>query len=352
MVKDTKVTAEKRIVVKKNNYQNYQHYIGVDWSSSTMAIARINAKRPDRYFIHEQKSSVKDLQEYLKTVKGSKIVVVEESTPAHWLYVNLCEYADKVVICDPYKNRLLNDGPKTDPIDAKKLVHLLYGGLITEVYHSTEQTYEMRKLVSAYIDLVKRGVSMKNQQYAFHAQDGKTKSETDKIKSANNRFVLKQLDDGILLYETQKKEYEKLFTELCSKNKTLKCLCSVPGIAAISAVKILALTVDADRFPKRGKYLAYCGLVSYIRQSGGKVYGRKRPRFCRVLKTVYKTAALSVINGNGPLRKYYDSLLEQGMPQHNARHAIARYIARVCYGILKNPKKFVVKRIRKTKQSA
>jgi transposase len=135
-----------------------------------------------------------------------------------------------------------------------------------------------------------------------------------------------------------------LFQRLCKQNKALKCLCSIPGIAEISAVKILAITVDGKRFPGSGKYLAYCGLVSYIRESGGRVYGKRRPRYSRVLKDVYKTAASTVINGNGPLRKYYDYQISKGASEHNARNALARYIARICYGILKEPARFSAKR--------
>jgi hypothetical protein len=55
-----------------------------------------------------------------------------------------------------------------------------------------------------------------------------------------------------------------------------------------------------------------------------------------VLKSVYKTAALAVLKGNNPIRTYYDVLLAQGVAEHNARHAVARYIARISYGMLKN----------------
>ena len=60
--------------------------------------------------------------------------MVEETTTSQWLYTELRDYVDRMVICDPYRNKLLNDGPKTDKIDAAKLVHLLKAGLIKEVY--------------------------------------------------------------------------------------------------------------------------------------------------------------------------------------------------------------------------
>ena len=83
-------------------------------------------------------------------------------------------------------------------------------------------------------------------------------------------------------------------------------------------------------------YLSYCGLVKHEKFSGGRSYGRRSPRYSRVLKSVYKTAAVAVLRGDNPVREYYDHLLGQGVAEHNARHAVARYIARVSYGMLKN----------------
>ncbi|MFC1533095.1 hypothetical protein ACFL7M_07010 [Thermodesulfobacteriota bacterium] len=48
------------------------------------------------------------------------------------------EYADRILICDPNRNKLLNEGPKTDKIDATKLVQLLKARLMEEVYQSTD----------------------------------------------------------------------------------------------------------------------------------------------------------------------------------------------------------------------
>jgi hypothetical protein len=81
---------------------------------------------------------------------------------------------------------------------------------------------------------------------------------------------------------------------------------------------------------------SYCGLIKHEKLSGGRSYGRRTPRYSRMLKSVYKTAALAAINGKNPIREYYDHLLSNGVAEHNARHAVARYIARVSLGMLKS----------------
>jgi transposase len=188
------------------------------------------------------------------------------------------------------------------------------------------------------------GVRLQNQRTGFLAQEGKTKRQ--KSMSADtkaSRFVLEHLEEAIKLYEKQKSEYSNLFEALCRKSSMLKNLCSIPGIAEISAVKIWATMIEPRRFKTANKYLAYCGLVNYKKESGGRVYGARRPRFSRVLKTVYKTATIVVINGQNPLRSYYNGLIEKGQSEHNARHAVARQIAKISYGVAKTGTKYQAK---------
>ena len=93
--------------------------------------------------------------------------------------------------------------------------------------------------------------------------------------------------------------------------------------------------------------MSYCGLVKHEKLSGGRSYGRRKPRYSHTLKAVYKTAAMAAIKGNNPIREYYEYLLAKGIAEHNARHAVARYIARVTYGILKNGTRYEPYRWRK-----
>ena len=120
------------ILTKKAQTNNrkaklYDHYIALDWSEKTMAIARMRSQSANPKVI-EQRSDIKGLQKYLTNLKGRKILTIEETTTTHWLYVELKESVNEILVCDPYPNKLLGTGPKTDKIDAEKLCRLLRGG--------------------------------------------------------------------------------------------------------------------------------------------------------------------------------------------------------------------------------
>jgi transposase len=318
----------------------YDNYVAVDWSKANMAIARLtrNSTSPK---VFERPADIEELKTYLRGLKDKTIVTVEETTVAHWLYLELHDVVERILICDPYRNRLLSDGAKTDKIDAGKLCELLRAGLLGEVFHTDDELYELRRLVSAYDDLVANGVRSLNRRYSLIQGLGPG------AETSSAEFIRRSLESSIELYQKTKEEYEKKFEWWCKRNKLLKILLDVNGIGAIGAVRILAIVIDARRFPDRGHYLAYCGLVKLEKISGNRSYGKRKPRYSRVLKSVYKTAALVAIQGENPMRDYYDYLKGKGIAEHNARNAVARYIAKVTYGMLKNGERYEPNRWRK-----
>lgn len=306
--------------------EEFEHFVSVDWSQQTMAVAHMTrqSKKP---VVFERRAALKDLKQYLCSLRGRRVVTFEETTTAQWLYLELCDSVDRIIICDPVHNRWLCHGPKTDKIDANKLCILLRSGLLKEVFHSADELYELRSLVSAYDDIVRSGVRALNQQSALH------RGHRDQGKNAS--FVLEHLHKSIELYRETKQHYETKFEYFCRHNRLVKLLLPIPGIGTIGAVKIVATVIDAKRFATRGHFLSYCGLVKHEKLSGGRSYGRRKSRYSHTLKAVYKTAAMAAIGGNNPIREYYDYLLGKGVAEHNARHAVARYIARITHGILK-----------------
>lgn len=328
----------------RSEMQNYDNYVAIDWSINNMAIALLK-KGNGKLKVADVPSNILELKRYLKELPSKTVVTFEESTGAHWLYLELKDVVERVIVCDPFKNKLLSDGPKTDKIDAAKLVELLRGGLLTEVFHADdEDLYNLRRLVAAYDDVIKHGVRSKNQRHSLIRGLGSDAARLDDAA----KFIGGFLDRNISLYEETKSAYEAEFDKWRRKNRAIKALASLDGIGPIRAAKILAAVIEPKRFSTTGRYLAYCGLVRVEKTSGKKKYGTRKPHYNRTLKGIYNGAAMTVINGNGPIREYYDYLLNKGVAEHNARVAVARYIARLSLGIMKSNEKYEPYRWRKS----
>jgi transposase len=225
-------------------------------------------------------------------------------------------------------------------------VRLLKAGFLKSVFHSGDALRSLRKIVSGYEDVIKAGVRLKNQRSALFRAVGLSKKESV-LNDPSQAFVLEGLDRGIESYEKERIRYEEEFKALYKQQQAIRNLESVPGIGIISAVKVLAMVVDVKRFKDKGRFLSYCGLVKHEKMSGGKSYGQRSPRYCRVLKSVFRISALSVTFHSGPMKDYYLSLIQNhGYADYNARNRIARRIAILCYGVLKSGKKLNLEKLK------
>ncbi len=312
---------------KHSEEEPFDCFVAVDWSERTMAIAHMH-RTDTKPRVWEGKTDSTRLQRFLKELEGRTILTFEESTPAHWLYGKLLPFVERLIVCDPTYNRMLCHGPKNDKIDASKLCLLLRQHSLKEVYHSTSRLYQVRLLVSTYDDTIRAGVAAQNRLKA--RLRGRT------TEGATASLVLQQLHENIDLYHKSKRELEQEFSRWAKRTPVIRAVATLPGIGIRSAVKIVGTVIDARRFPNVRHYDSYCGLVWHEKHSGGHSYGRRRPHYSRVLKAVYKTASLAAIRGKNEVADYYHQLVDRGVAPYNARHAAARYIAHVSYGILKN----------------
>ena len=324
-------------------YSIYDHYIAIDWSMKNMSIARMT-KKSNKITVVDVASDIFELRIYLKNLEGAKILVIEETTTSQWLYTELKDYVEELVVCDPYRNKLLNEGTKTDKIDACKLVQLLKAGLIKKVYHSSDRFLYLRKVVSGYEDLVKAGVRLRNQRSALFRSCGKEYdigNKGDKLNTKGEQFVLECLERQIKSYETEKKSYEDEFKRLSKKHVEIRNQRSLPGVGVINAVKIVSRVVSPYRFEDRGHYLSYVGLIKLEKISGGRSYGRKNSRYCRQLKSVYKTSTMAAIGGNNEINDLYEHLIRRkNYTEYNARHKVCRRLAILSLGVFRSGKKY------------
>src|SRR5918998_5280342 len=85
------------------------YYVGLDVHKASICIAVLNAagKLVMESVVETSAATVLD---FLKGLRGRIEVPFEEGTHAAWLYDVLKKTKADVVVCDPRKNRLLQDG--------------------------------------------------------------------------------------------------------------------------------------------------------------------------------------------------------------------------------------------------
>lgn len=325
---------------KYNNNTIFDHYIAIDWAEKNMAIARMT-KKSNKITAIDVPSDLEELILYLKRLKGTKVLAMEETTVAQWLYTELKPFVNRLIVSDPNRNKLLGEGPKNDKIDARKLVHLLRSNLLKEVYHSGSDYLNLRRLVSGYEDLIRATVRLKNQRASLLKACGVRETEEIILKTEIDKQVLSSIDRQLVLHDAEKIIYIKTFRELSKKYIAIRHQMDLPGINLISAVKIISRVVSPFRFATNGQFLSYAGLIKLERISGGRSYGKKKPRYSRQLKNAYKTAVAAAIGGKNEINDYYEYLInKKRRTEFNARNAACRRIAILSLGVFRSGKKY------------
>ena len=139
------------------------HYIGADVHCNNTELAVEQKGRIVRRY--SVATTVRAIRDALDEIGGTRHLALEEGPLAGWLYRNLVDQVDTLVVCNPRRNKLIaeDDGDKDDPIDAAKLATLLRGGYLRPVYHSRdEDRVRFKEWVALYHDRVEaatRGIN-------------------------------------------------------------------------------------------------------------------------------------------------------------------------------------------------
>src|SRR3974390_556491 len=98
-------------------------YIGMDVHKESISIAvRNSVGKVVMESVIETKASM--ILQFIDGLRGDLQVTFEEGTSAAWLYDLMKPHVTKLVVCDPRRNALLQDGNQNDRVDARKLSDL------------------------------------------------------------------------------------------------------------------------------------------------------------------------------------------------------------------------------------
>ena len=331
-----------------------EKYIGMDVHQATISVAVLDSRgKLIMECILETRAAT--ILEFLEGLRGTLSVTFEEGTSAAWLHDLLKPHVSHLVVCDPRKNALLQDGSKSDRIDARKLAELLRGNQLSPVYHGEHGVRTLRELARSYLtisqDLVRVMVRVKalyrswaipcsgKQVYAVRHRA----LWLDKIAEAGVRrraeFYYQQLDG---LRSLRQQVRCDLLTE-SARHQASQRLRQIPSIGPIRAALLIALLQTPHRFRTKRQLWAYSGFGIETHDSGEHRYVEGELRrakkkasvrglnrnYNRDLKNLFKGAATQAAAHPGPLQEFYAALLAKGIRPEMARLTLARKIAAI-----------------------
>jgi hypothetical protein len=133
---------------------NDAKYIGLDVHQATISAAILDsAGKLVMEAILETKAET--ILQFLRGLRGSLHVTLEEGTWAAWLHDLLKPHVTRVLVSDPRKNDLGRDGSRNDRRDARELAELLYRNKVKSVYHGEHGLRTLKELARSYLTITR-----------------------------------------------------------------------------------------------------------------------------------------------------------------------------------------------------
>lgn len=333
------------------------YYIGADVHCNNTDLAvEYRGQVIRRYSVP---TDIRTLRQVLDSVGGRKRMTFEEGPMAGWLYRNLRDRVEEVIVSDPRQNRLIaaSGDDKSDPIDAGKLAMLLRGGFVKPVYHpDDEHRVELKRWVGLYHNRVQEATRQVNRLRAEARMYGlrvpaaviaKAEKRSLWLSTLPNRDLAERiavLCMGLDAVRRQTHAARRRMMKLAHGHSIIRYWSELPGIGDIRAITFFAYLDTPYRFKTKSKLFKYCG-VGLVRETSGKDRnGRPRPGrlklnwYCnKRLKNIVMGAAISAIRQkDNEFRRAYERMIGNGMLPGNARHAVARKLVTVMWGMWKN----------------
>ena len=307
-------------------------------------------------------TTVRAIREVLDALDGRKHLAMEEGPLAGWLYRNLVDHVDSLVVCDPRRNKwIASEGDKDDRIDATKLAGLLRGNYLRAVHHSRdERMVRLKRWVYLYEDRVREATRTINKVRACGRlygvrmpgralHDSQARKEWfASLACADLAAQLRLLFKG---YDVTVEQVRQARGQLSRQGRAFEVVGhwrELPGMGLIRSVTLLAYLDTPWRFKKKTRLWKYCGVGLQRATSGQDGHGREHPAQVelawpvnRRIKNVVIGATISAIHSreNG-FRQFYERMLCHGTLTSNARHAVARKLLTVLWGMWKSHSRF------------
>ncbi|MDH4240461.1 MAG: transposase [Phycisphaerae bacterium] len=171
------------------------------------------------------------------------------------------------------------------------------------------------------------------------------------LSKINHPVLAKQLKMLWIAYDATAKQTriaKQQLIELRKKYHFIRFWKKLPGIGLILATTVFAYLETPWRFKKKNRLWKYCDVGLQRTTRGTDKKGRPKPARLqlpwavnRTLKNAVLGDAIRAINGKDNVFKdYYERMVQDGIITGNARHAVARKLLCVIWGIRKTNSRF------------
>jgi len=306
------------------------HTIGIDISKSHFDAFRLEDGAAKRF-----ENSPRGIRALIKWLVATPIarIVFEPTGPYHRALEQALSSKFPLVKVNPFKVRRFAEAcgtrAKTDAVDARTLARMGEALELEPDQPTSSKLLNLRDLQIARIGLVKERTRLRNRG-----------------QMQTNTVLKRQIRTRLALTERQIKELDSEIAKHISDDQSAArkhdILCSIPGLAPVSAALIITFLPEIGAL-ERKQAGSLAGLAPYNRESGawkGKaVIGGGR----KTLRDALYMPALAAMRFNPDLKAKYAQLRAAGKPPKVAIVAIMRKLLETANALVKADRFWVQK---------
>lgn len=159
-------------------------------------------------------------------------------------------------------------------------------------------------------------------------------------------FILMQLLDDYVYWSMRADRIDSMFQEDVYSTREVELLTSIPGIGRLTAVQIMSMIVDIDRFETADRLRAYFGMATRVRDSGGKTsHGHITKKGDAMMREILGRVLNTYLNSrpNDSISAYYNSHVG-AMGKKKARTACMNKLLDLIFAVLKRGTPYICRR--------
>lgn len=328
------------------------HFIGIDVHCQFCEVAVITDAgqlvRRDRCA-----TTIPALREAVAAVPRPRQLVIEEGPLAGWLWRELHAEAERLVVSEPRRNRLIaKDGDKDDDLDAEKLAQLLRGGYVKEVHQvGSLGRAVLKQRVALYHHRVRQRVREGLRLTSLFRQHGVMVRESAYAAAEDRPALLGRLPADPPLREMvralwvsydalarEEEAWRKGLVRAAQGEEVVRRFQELPGVGWVRAATLYAYLDTPWRYRSKSALWKYLGIGLERQRSGNGPEHLGVPlRAHRLLKgTILGAARSAVAAGNNPFADLHGRWIQRGLTPKLARRNVARALAATLWGLWKS----------------
>ena len=266
---------------KGQDTRGYERYLALDIHREYILVGGWNEKK--EWVLTPRRVSIEKFPEWAKkNIRQGDIVVLETTTNVWVVYDIVVALASRVLVANAAEVwELAGARVKTDKEDIKRLLKLLVGGIVPEVWVPPMEVRELRAFISYRERLVTTSTMIRNRLQSLLHKHNLLMSEAglldqawwEEQKDISTLEKMQIRQELVLLQEVEKlkmavdEELQRQSTGSTWGKQALQ-LMQLPGIGFVVAMTVLSAIGDISRFESAKQLVGYAGIGAGVHDSG------------------------------------------------------------------------------------